>query len=175
MALISFTPRVCRHSTLAASSTPTTALLLSASKKMKKWCCNIFICMLAEGKGFCLAKNKWKMKNVTCDDGFGEKAAWGPDVALGQVGRMFGQFLIFQGCSALRQILIYRSPFTSQFLIIISSSKSAQMLTCVFLNFLISQSDIINYQILKCCRVPNQFSVCLICPGTSQILVPPFA
>ena len=59
---------------------------------------------------------------------------WGPDVALGQVGRMFGQLLILRGCSALQQILIYRPPCTSQFLIPISSSSSAQMLTCEFSN-----------------------------------------
>ena len=69
-----------------------------------------------------------KKKNVTCEDGFGEEAAWGPDVALGQVGRMFGQFLIFQGCSAFQQILICRPPCTSQFLIFISSSSSHKCL-----------------------------------------------
>ena len=94
-----------------------------------------------------------KKKNVTCEDGFGEEAAWGPDVALGQVGRMFGQFLIFQGCSAFQQILMCRTPCTSQFLNIISSSSSAQVLTCKFLNSSISQSDILNYQMLNNCRV----------------------
>ena len=79
---------------------------------------------------------------------------WGPDVVLGQVGRMFGQFLIFQGCSAFQQILICRPPCTSQFLIPISSSSSAQMLTCKFLNSSKSQSEILNYQILNNSRVP---------------------
>ena len=69
---------------------------------------------------------------------------WGPDVALGQIWRVFGQFLIFQGCSALQQILICRPPCTSQFLILISSSSSAQMLTCKFLTSSKSQSEILN-------------------------------
>ena len=75
---------------------------------------------------------------------------WGPDVALGQVGRMFGQFLISQGCCAFQQILICRPPCTSQFVILISSSNSAQMLTCKFLNSSKSQSETLNYQILDC-------------------------
>ena len=85
-----------------------------------------------------------------------KQLGWGPDVALGQVGRMLGRFLIFQGCSAFQQILTCRPPCTAQFLItpsIISSSSSTQMLTCKFLNSSKSQSEILNYQILNNCRV----------------------
>ena len=77
---------------------------------------------------------------------------WGPDVALGQIWRVFGQFLIFQGCSALQQILICRTC-TSQFQIFIFSSSSAQMLTCIFLNSSKSQCEILNYQIVNNCRI----------------------
>ena len=77
---------------------------------------------------------------------------WGPDVALAQVEIMFGQFLIFQGCSAFQQILICRPPCTFQFLVLISSS-SALMLACNFLNSSKSQYEILNYQILNNCRV----------------------
>ena len=65
----------------------------------------------------------------------------------------FGRFLIFQGCSVFSQILACRPPCTSQVLSLVSSSSSAQMLTCKILKFRKSQSDILNCQILKCCRV----------------------
>ena len=39
-------------------------------------------------------KNMKNDKYVSCDHGSGDEAAWlGADVALGQVGRMFGKFL----------------------------------------------------------------------------------
>ena len=85
-----------------------------------------------------------------------KQLGWGPDVALGQVGRMFVQFLLFQACSAFRQILICRPPGTSQLLILISSSSSAQMLTFIFLDPSKSQPEIFNYQILNNCRVLYQ-------------------
>ena len=113
------------------------------------------MCMLAEGKGFCLAKKKWKVKNMlpVMTVLVRGQLGWGPDVAFGQVGSMCGQFLIFQGCSAFQQILICRPFCTSQFLILISSSSSAQMLTCKFLNSSKYQYEIRNYQILNNCRV----------------------
>ena len=43
---------------------------------MRKWCCNISICLLAEEKGFYLAKKMKNEKHFNCDDGFGEGAAW---------------------------------------------------------------------------------------------------
>ena len=87
--------------------------------------------MLAEGKGFCLAKIKIKMKSMlpVMTVLVRRQLDWGPDVALGKVGRKFGQFLISQVCSAFQQILIYRPPCTSQFQILVLSSSSAQMLT----------------------------------------------
>ena len=124
-------------------------------EKNKKWCCNIFMCVLTEGKGVCWAKKKRRVKNMlrVMTVLVRRQLVWGPDVALGQVGRMFRQFLIFQGCSAFQQVLICRPPCTYQFLILISSSSSAQMLTCKFLNSSKSQSEILNYQILDNCRV----------------------
>ena len=41
----------------------------------------------------------------------------------------------------------------SRFLILISSSSSAQMLTCKYLNFKKSQAEILNYEIINMCRV----------------------
>ena len=138
MALTSSPPRVCRHSTPAASSTlPTTALLLSATKNMKKKGVAVFLfACLQRGRDFVWRKNKWKKKIMlpVMTVLVRRQLGWGPDVALGQVGRMFGQFLIFQGCSAFQQILICRRPCASQFPIIVSSSSLAQMLTRKFLN-----------------------------------------
>ena len=55
---------------------------------------------------------------------------------------VFGQFFILPGWSAF-----------SRFLILMSSSSSAQMLTCKCLNFQNSQAEILNYEILNMCRV----------------------
>ena len=54
--------------------------------------------MLAQGKGLYLAK-KMKMKNTlpVMTVSVRGQLVWGPDVALGQVGKVFGQFLICQG------------------------------------------------------------------------------
>ena len=85
-------------------------------EKTEKWCCNIFICMLA---GILFGE-----KNLKNGDGLGDmQLGWGPELALGQDGRMFGQFQICQGCSAFQQILICRPPCNSQFLILIVSSS----------------------------------------------------
>ena len=51
--------------------------------------------MLAEGKGFCVANTKIRMKSVTCEDGFEEEAAW-----LGAwcgLGGCLGSFWFFRG------------------------------------------------------------------------------
>ena len=86
--------------------------------------------MLAEGKGFCLAEKIMKNENMLPVKTVlvRRQLGWESDVALGQVGRMFGQCLI-------------------------SSSSSAQMITCKFLNSSKSQSEILNYQILHSSRV----------------------
>ena len=74
----------------------------------------------------------------------GRQLGWG---LMGPRG-MFGHFLIFQGCGIFSLILACRHLCTSQFQIIISSSRSPQMLTCKFFDFRKFQSDI-----SKCCRV----------------------
>ena len=74
-------------------------------------------------------------------------------MALRQVERMLQQFFLSQGCSAFQQILICRPRFTSQSLILISPSSSAQMLTYKFLNSSKSQCETLSYQILSCCPV----------------------
>ena len=58
---------------------------------------------------------------------------WESDVALGQVGRMFGQCPIFQGFNALQQILMCRSPlhfpiYNSYFLLEFSTNAYLQSL-----------------------------------------------
>ena len=73
-----------------------------------------------------------------------------------------GRFRIFQGCSVFSQILTCRPPCASQFLTIISSSSSAHMLICTFFKFRKSQADILNCQIIKCCRVQYPLFIAVV-------------
>ena len=65
-----------------------------------------------------------------------------------------GQFLALLGCSALWQIMICRSLAVPQVLILTSSTSSAQMLSCIFLNFVNSQPQIPIDQVLDIDRWP---------------------
>ena len=51
------------------------------------------------GEGFIYLAKKMKMKNTlpVMTVSMRGQLVWGPDVALGQVGKVFGQFLICQG------------------------------------------------------------------------------
>ena len=65
---------------------------------------------------------------------------------------VFGRILIPLICIAFWQILTCQPSCISRFLIYISSSASAQMLTYKFLNFHKFQTDIFNCEILNMCR-----------------------
>ena len=107
--------------------------------------------MLAEGKGFCLAKNMEKTSPVrTVLER--RHLGWGPGVALGDL-RADSHFSGIQLELEFRQILTCRPLCTSQFIIIISSASSARTLTRTFFNFPKSRPEVIYCQILKCCCV----------------------
>ena len=69
---------------------------------------------------------------------------WGPDVALAGV---WAVSYSSDAHSAIWQTLTCRLPCTPRLLILISSSWSAQMLACKFLNFCKSQADVMSNKI----------------------------
>ena len=72
-------------------------------KKMKKWCCNIFCLRACRGKGILFREKKMRNENMlpVMTVLVRRRLGSGPDVALGQVGRMFGQFSYFSGVQCI--------------------------------------------------------------------------
>ena len=106
----------------------------------RKNCVTIFgICMLSGGKGTIFGRWFYSPKYSSFEFHFGGETAWlvAPDVALRCV---LDSFLFFRAG-------VYSGKF------LISSSSSAQLLTCKCLNFQKLEPQFLNYEFLNMCRV----------------------
>ena len=123
---------------------PRTDSFYPQRKKWNKWCRYIWYLHAWLKRGRHLFWRKQKKTKILGNPKIMKKSQlwgqlWTETSLVGSLmwpWEVFGQLLILLGCSAFWQILICRPPCTSRFLILISSSNSAQMLSLKFLNSL---------------------------------------